>query len=282
MTAVDGHEEDFEEYVVEEGSQPNIQPTAGPPPAADPLPPNDARPIPASRAVVVARRRSMLETRFAPGMLATTAARSGMATVQQLDSFRQLRTNLQAMATAQGLTHFTTLVVPISSGAGASFIARNLAAAITLQEDRTAVLVDCHMRRPSQHIALGIPESVLGLFDYLEQAEWTGDGLVRPTGVPSLHVIPAGRPRLVPREYFSSHRMRGLLTSLRHEPCDIVLDGPPTTGSPDARILSELADFIVIVTGYGRDTAQAITQAAAMFEPSKFAGVVFNERPTEA
>ncbi len=48
-------------------------------------------------------------------------------------------------------------------------------------------------------------------------------------------------------------------------------------GSPDARILSDLADFVVVVAGYGRDTPTAINQAVANFEPSKLAGVVFNQ-----
>ena len=36
-------------------------------------------------------------------------------------------------------------------------------------------------------------------------------------------------------------------------------------------------DVVVLVAGYGRDTPAAIAQAAANFDPKKFAGVVFNE-----
>jgi hypothetical protein len=35
----------------------------------------------------------------------------------------------------------------------------------------------------------------------------------------------------------------------------------------------------VLVAGYGRDTPAAIAQAAAAFDPERFAGVVFNELP---
>jgi Mrp family chromosome partitioning ATPase len=49
-------------------------------------------------------------------------------------------------------------------------------------------------------------------------------------------------------------------------------------GSPDARILSELADLVVLVAGYGRDTASEISKASAFFAPDKFAGVVFNNQ----
>jgi hypothetical protein len=33
----------------------------------------------------------------------------------------------------------------------------------------------------------------------------------------------------------------------------------------------------VLVAGYGRDTPAAIAQAAATFDPDRFAGVVFDE-----
>jgi Mrp family chromosome partitioning ATPase len=101
---------------------------------------------------------------------------------------------------------------------------------------------------------------------------------VRPTGIPGLHLIPAGRPPAAPREYFSSQPMRVLMHLLRQEKCWVFLDGPPAVGSPDARILSDLVDFVILVAGYGRDTTGAIADAAALFAPEKFAGVVFNER----
>jgi protein-tyrosine kinase len=141
-----------------------------------------------------------------------------------------------------------------------------------------AVLVDCNLRHPTQHLALGSRTDDGGLFDFLDNPHAAIERLVRPTGVPGLHLIPSGRPATPMREYFSSQAMRMVMAALRQEPCYVFLDGPPTKGSPDARILAELADFVVLVVGYGRDTTEAIAQAAALFDPAKFAGVVFNER----
>ena len=50
-------------------------------------------------------------------------------------------------------------------------------------------------------------------------------------------------------------------------------------GAPDARILSDLADAVVLVAGYGRVTPDAIDKAVAVFPAGKVAGVVFNQRP---
>ncbi len=210
------------------------------------------------------------------GLGARTA--TGMAAGAQLDAFRELRTRLLSMAVGVGLTHFTTLVVPASSGAGASFVARNLAAAFTLQERRVAILVDCNPRHPTQHHALGVDAEAEGLFDYLEQPHAALDRLVRPTSIPGLHLIAAGFPAPLPREYFSSQAMRLLMSGLHQAPCYVFLDAPPAKGSPDARILSELADFVILTVGYGRDQAEEIARTAALFDPTKFAGVVFNER----
>lgn len=202
---------------------------------------------------------------------------TGMATSVQLDAFRELRTRLLTMSEAVGLSHFATLVVPVSSGSGASFVARNLAVAFTMQEQRVAILVDCNPRHPTQDVALGAPEDEEGLFDYLEQPRENIQRLIRPTSIPGLHLIPAGRPAVTPREYFSSQPMHMVMSALRQAPCFPFLDGPPAKGSPDARILSGLVDFVILVAGYGLDTPQAIAQASGLFDPSKFAGVVFNE-----
>jgi Mrp family chromosome partitioning ATPase len=202
----------------------------------------------------------------------------GMASAEQLDAFRELRTRLLSMAAGVGLTHFTTLVVPVTPSSGASFVARNLAAAFTLQDRRVAILVDCNLRHPTQHLALGIRSDDGGLFEYLEQPHASMDRLIRPTDIAGLHLIPAGRRSSIPREYFSSQPMRVVMAALHQAPCYVFLDGPPTKGSPDARILSELADFVILVAGYGLATTEAIAEAAALFDPTKFAGVVFNER----
>ena len=206
-------------------------------------------------------------------------AEGEIASAAQLDAFRELRTRLLSMASGLGLTHFTTLVVALSARSGASFVARNLAAAFTLQERRVAILVDCNLRHPTQHLALGSGPGEVGLFDYLERPNDAVDQLVRPTGIPGLHLIPAGHVPSAPREYFSSHHMRAVMAALRQAPCYVFLDGPPVKGSPDARILAEHVDFVVLVVGYGMDSADAIAQAAALFAPTKFAGVVFNECP---
>lgn len=216
---------------------------------------------------------------LAPHQLEARRLITGDASTRELtNSFRELRTRLLELGDGQ---NFTTLIVPVSRGSGASFVARNLALAFAFDESRTALLVDCDLEQPTQHLALGVNPASGGLIDYLEHPSVGIKPILYHTGIPRLRLVPAGNAREGHIEYFSSFRMRAVLDSLRCRYPDryLFLDGPPIKGSPDARILSDLADYVVVVAGYGRDTPASINRAVAGFDPNKLAGLVFNEAP---
>lgn len=197
---------------------------------------------------------------------------------QQSDAFREIRTRLLELA---GQQNFITMVVSVSPHSGGSFVARNLAAAFAFDDAKTSLLVDCNLRYPDQHKALGVSIVTGGLIDFLEHPQLDIGSVIYATGIPRLRLIPAGTPRENTSEYFSSMRMRDTMQALRGRYADryVFLDGPAIKSSPDARILSDLADYVVVVAGYGRDTPAAIAQAVANFEPAKMAGVIFNQIP---
>jgi Mrp family chromosome partitioning ATPase len=197
---------------------------------------------------------------------------------EQADAFRELRTRLLA---AGGERNFVTLVAPVSHGCGGSFVARNLAAAFAFDDTKTSLLIDCDVLHPSQHTALRVDTSSGGLMDYLEDSSIDVANILYRTGVPRLRLIPSGRQRETTGESFSSFRMRAMIDSVRSRYPDryLILDSPSVLGSPDARILSELADMVVLVAGYGLVTPEKIEAALASFPPEKIAGVVFNHLP---
>lgn len=196
----------------------------------------------------------------------------------QADVFREIRTRLLEMA---GDQNFITLLVSVSPRSGSSFVARNLAAAFAFDQAKTSLLIDCNLRYPEQHKVLGVDGANGGLIDFLDHPSRGIQSVIYPTILPHVRLIPAGAARENVGEYFSSFRMRAVVDSLRSRYDDryIFLDGPTVKDAPDARILADLADFVVLVAGYGRDTAKAINQAAAKFDPAKLAGVIFNHAP---
>ncbi len=221
-------------------------------------------------------------TAFSPAQMQERSTISPLGIGQPLvDAFRELRTRLLAAAGSEG--NITVLVAPVSRGSGGSFVARNLAAAFAFDESTHAVLIDCDLFHASQDATLRIDPTNGGLVNYLEDpAALVGD-MLYDTGIPRLQLLPAGTASEGNAEYLSSFRMRLLLEVLhgRAPPRHVFLDSPPVRGAPDARILADLADVVVLVAGYGRDNPEQIARAAAGFDPAKFAGVVFNEGPWE-
>ncbi|WP_372983113.1 polysaccharide biosynthesis protein [Marinobacter sediminum] len=191
-----------------------------------------------------------------------------------VNRFRDLRTKLLE---ASGGNNFTIVVSATNRGAGASFVSLNLAAAFAFDQSKTAVVIDCNLRDPSLHSTLDIlPEA--GLTDFLDDTDFDIARILYPTGIPRLRLIPAGSRREIPSEFFTSFRMRQFLQAVRRRYPDrfIVLDTAPITESPDARILSELCDYAMLVVPHGRVTPNQIDQAAIAFNPQKFVGTVIN------
>lgn len=197
---------------------------------------------------------------------------------ERADSFREIRTRLLALADGR---NFVTLVTPVSPGVGGSYVARHLAMAFAFDEAKSALLIDCNLQRPSQHAAFGVDAERGGLVDHLERPGRDVHHIFYDTGIPRVRLLPTGKPRESGVEYFSTYRMRALIDSLRsaHPDRYLIIDGPALRGAPDARILAELADFVVVVAGYGRDSADRISQAVAGLDAKKIAGVVFNCPP---
>ena len=194
------------------------------------------------------------------------------------DAFRDLRTQLLSRSRADGLV---ILVAPVRRGSGGSFVAANLAAAIAFDESRVAILVDGNLRSPVLHERLGVVPDRGGLVDLLEgRVQHLGD-VIYPTALPRLLLVPAGERREASGELLASARMRRAIEDLRNagERVSVVLDAAAVSSAPDARIASDYADLAVLVAGYGRDTAAAVGDASAVFDPNRLAGVVFNRVP---
>lgn len=200
-----------------------------------------------------------------------------MEDVRVVDAFRQIRTHILQGAAGGNCVVLVTSVVPHG---GASFVARNLAAAFAFDETKTALLVDCRLREPSldQLVTDGLGK---GLADYLRADDMDVGRIIHDGGLPRLRLIPAGRKTALATEQLGSHRMKDLIAHLRMRYPDryIVLDTASPDETADMAVLSALADMVILVVPYGRVTEAQIWTAAKAIDEDKFLGVVFNDEP---
>jgi len=194
-----------------------------------------------------------------------------------VDSFRELRTKL---IQKNGTANMVLMVTSVAAKNGSTFVSRNLAVSFAFDESKTALLVDCNLRNPSP-MGKGATEMTRGLTDYLESDDMPVEEIIYPVGIPRLRVIPSGAKREIPTEYFTSLKMRRLLEALklRYAERYVVLDAPAVTESADTRILTELADYVLLVVPYGKVTESQIAAAARAIGAQKLLGVVFNNEP---
>jgi protein-tyrosine kinase len=191
--------------------------------------------------------------------------------------FRELRTKIIQQSQGQNAI---ILVTSVTRGCGASFVARNLAAAFAFDVGKTALLIDCNLANPSVHHMLrGAP--VPGMTDYLENPNLDVDKIIHPLGIARYRLITAGKRHEAPEELLTSGKMKQMMDAVRRRYLErfVILDGPPMSKPADTRILSDLADYTLVVARYGRTTATQIANCIGAITDKKLLGIVFNEEP---
>ena len=164
------------------------------------------------------------------------------------ESFRELRTSL--LYSTPGRPPRTVLVTSLDAGDGKTALSMNLAVALAQLGSGEVLLVDGNLRHPELHTILGAPRGP-GLSSYLTgQADLRG--VLMSTGVPKLHLIPAGRRPQNPAELLASRRFNHAMEQLSERFDHIVIDAPPLFGVSDAITLAPRVDGVVLVLRQGR------------------------------
>jgi len=159
------------------------------------------------------------------------------------ESYRLLRSNL-LYATAGTPLH-VVLVASAALGEGKTTTAGHLAVVLA-ESGQRVILVDADLHRPAVAQLFGLPNRV-GLSTLLVDEQAAIADVLRPTWLPTLHVLPAGPTLAETSGLVLSRRLEDVLTDLRAA-CDIVvLDTPPLLTRPDAVLLSTHADAVLFV-----------------------------------
>jgi capsular exopolysaccharide synthesis family protein len=140
---------------------------------------------------------------------------------------------------------------------GTTSIAVGLAAA--LAQHSKVCLIDAHLRNPGVGRALGL-STEQGLAEVLGGSAFPEQVIVADTSLPNLMIIPAGSIRPDPAIALSSLAMRKLLLDLRQQYDFIVIDTAPALPYADVRIISPLADGVILVARSGITTREAMAR----------------------
>ncbi|MGQ5701988.1 CpsD/CapB family tyrosine-protein kinase [Sandaracinobacteroides sp. A072] len=176
------------------------------------------------------------------------------------ESLRLLRTQIIAQHVGAGRRAFA--VTGATDGAGASFIAANLAAALSQVGIKT-LLVDANLRNPRIDAIFGIDPNGPGLSTYLSMEANRPERVVYANVLPNLSVVPAGPPVGRPQELLSGARFRTGVDILLRQYDVAIFDTPATNENADALTVAGVLGYALVVArrnhAYLKDV-QVLTQ----------------------
>jgi protein-tyrosine kinase len=211
------------------------------------------------------------------GIVTPDSARSLIA-----DEFRVIKRPLLLHAALKGdeaIPHgnlvFITSALP---GEGKSFTSVNLAMSIAMELDRTVLLVDADVARPSLPGMLGLPET-RGLLDLLiDDSIQVADVLLR-TNVENLTVLPSGSKHSRATELLASAAMARLLEEMAQRYADriIIFDSPPLLVTTEARVLATHMGQVVLVVQADGTPQSVVKHALSTIESCPVKMILLNK-----
>ena len=198
------------------------------------------------------------------------------------ESFRRIKRHILANVANPKAGLRTNLVMITSPlpGEGKTFCTINLAISIAMEMDRTVLLVDADVAKPSITSMLGIKvKEEPGLMDVLLNRNIGLTDALCKTDIAKLTVLPAGTPHARATEVLASERMRALLQEMAERYPDrvIIFDSPPLLAASEACVLASGMGQILLVVEAGKTTETALKDALRRIESTNVVGVLLNK-----
>ena len=188
------------------------------------------------------------------------------------EQFRTLRARLDSIAAQHPLR--TIAVASALPGEGKTLAVVNLTVVSAMSVGRRVLLVDCDLRRPRVHTTLGIaPEA--GLAEVLKDRATLSEAVVKLEGL-NLEVLGVRLQPPNPSELLASSRMRSLVEEAARAYDRVIFDVPPTLALPDAKIMCDLSDGVVLVVRAGSTRSEDVTATLDVIDRRRVLGFVLN------
>lgn len=182
-------------------------------------------------------------------------------------------------ALSQTLKHPNLILVSSSRpGEGKTFSAINLALSIALEQDKTVLLVDSDVLRPSVSKTLKLQHHI-GLTDYLLADDVKVSDIMLSTNVDRLKIITAGRPHHLSTELLASERMMQLASEFatRYKDRIVIFDAPPLLGVNETAVMASMCGQAVIVVEENKTKLAEIEQAVSLLPTDIAVGFLINK-----
>ncbi|MEW6079755.1 MAG: polysaccharide biosynthesis tyrosine autokinase [Thermodesulfobacteriota bacterium] len=191
----------------------------------------------------------------------------------EAESYKTVRTAL-SLSTPTGFPK-TMMVTSVYPSDGKTITCANLAIAIA-QADRSVLVVDCDMRRPTLHRVFG--KSSRNGFAEILTGQIKKDAAIQETDIPNLHLIPAGTIPPNPSDLLASEQTVKIIKDLGKNYDIVIFDTPPMASVSDGSVLAGYVEKIVLVTRSGvtryEDVVRVVNNLGAT--SAKIVGQVVN------
>ncbi len=194
------------------------------------------------------------------GNLAIALSPDGVAA----ESIRSVRAHLIAQHLRDGRRSLA--VCAPAQGAGCSFVAANLAAAIA-QTGMKVLLIDANFRDPSVGSYFRTERPSAGLYECLADPSLPIGSVVNEDPIPNLSVIFAGQPGPEPQEMLGGGVFKLFMEQCMRDYDLTIADTPPGNRFADARRVASVMRYAMIVTRrnhtYLRDVKTMVAELTA-------------------
>jgi len=202
---------------------------------------------------------------------------AGMLTNPVSESYRLLRTKILRVM-SQNKWRVIGVTGP-SSSSGKTLTATNLAVAIAMTPNHSALLIDADMRKVALSRMFGIDPDY-GLGEFLSWKASLEEVVVCP-GIDDLGVIVNTHPLQGSSDLLMGDALRILIDQVRQNDDNLVaiFDLPPVFVGDDAVALSANLDAVLVVVDSGHTTREQLESCMDLLKDVNIAGYVLNNAP---
>ena len=199
------------------------------------------------------------------------------------EEYRLIKRPLLANAFGDSGIERANLLLVTSSlpSEGKTFTAINLALSMATERDKTVLLIDADVAKPSIAKVLELETEDVerpGLIELLESPDVKLSDVLLKTNIPGLTLLPAGKRHRHSTELLASQSMKKLLQGIAEDTSKIIIiDSPPLLAASQGAVLATLVGQVVMVVEAKKTPQHALQEAVAKLDGCEIIGCVLNK-----